>query len=81
MRLINIATYKLESFDEVNLPKYGILSHTWEGEEVQFSEMINDSMANLQSEPKFRKVYECSKLAQIDGFKYIWVDKIGRAHV
>ena len=74
MRLINIATYKLESFDEVNLPKYGILSHTWEGEEVQFSEMINDSMANLQSEPKFRKVRECSKLAQIDGFKYIWVD-------
>jgi hypothetical protein len=36
--------------------------------------MINDLMANLQSEPKFRKVRECSELAQIDGFKYIWVD-------
>ncbi|KAM3419806.1 hypothetical protein BST61_g3137 [Cercospora zeina] len=38
MRLINVETYELEEFSEQQCPRYAILSHTWLGREVTFSE-------------------------------------------
>jgi len=35
MRLLNVNTFAFEEFyDETTRPKYAILSHTWEDEEV-----------------------------------------------
>jgi hypothetical protein len=43
MRLINIKTYQLESFDNWDtVPPYAILSHTWEQEEVLFCDITTD---------------------------------------
>ena len=40
MRLLNIETFKLESYDdEWTIPRYVILSHTWEKEEVLFKDL------------------------------------------
>jgi hypothetical protein len=39
MWLVNCRTLKLEQFVGSNIPKYAILSHTWEKEEVRFQEL------------------------------------------
>jgi hypothetical protein len=41
MRLINTSTGLFEDFIGRNLPKYAILSHTWEEEEVSFKDMVD----------------------------------------
>jgi hypothetical protein len=39
MWLVNCNTLKLEYFMGSNIPKYAILSYTWEEEEVTFQEL------------------------------------------
>ncbi|TEY66937.1 hypothetical protein BOTCAL_0130g00120 [Botryotinia calthae] len=38
MRLINTTTYEFSEFHGDDIPKYAILSHTWENDEVSFQE-------------------------------------------
>lgn len=53
MRLINTATGLFEEFITRNVPKYAILSHTWEEEEVSFSDMQKDGH---QAKKGFEKI-------------------------
>lgn len=71
MRLINTATGLFEEFITRNVPKYAILSHTWEEEEVSFSDMQKDGH---QAKKGFEKIRMTCKLAADAGIRYAWVD-------
>jgi Heterokaryon incompatibility protein (HET) len=75
MRLINVNTFQFEEFNGIAVPEYGILSHTWEGEEVQYVEMLNATPKTVLTTEKFFKIRECARLAaEVDLLDYIWVD-------
>jgi hypothetical protein len=67
MRLINTSTGVLETFLSRNIPPYAILSHTWEDEEVSFTQMCQPGTQNLKG---FAKIEGTCKLAAKEGFKY-----------
>jgi len=87
MWLVNCTTLKLEDFIGSNIPKYAILSHTWEEEEVTFHELDQYHPGNLDlPEPRLRqliydttpkgyhKIWETCFKARKHGFQYAWVD-------
>jgi hypothetical protein len=39
MRLLNVETLRLESFNDDELPSYAIISHTWGKDEVTFGDL------------------------------------------
>ncbi|KAK0750044.1 heterokaryon incompatibility protein-domain-containing protein [Schizothecium vesticola] len=71
MRLINTGTGLFEEFIGRNIPKYAILSHTWEEEKVSFSDMQKDGH---QAKKGFEKIRMTCKLAADAGIQYAWVD-------
>ncbi|KAH6623451.1 heterokaryon incompatibility protein-domain-containing protein [Chaetomium tenue] len=74
MRLLNTSTLRLESFFDPYVPRYAILSHTWEDEEVLFED-IRDAREPLPVHKKgFTKVQGSCRQARQDGFGYIWID-------
>jgi hypothetical protein len=87
MWLVNCKTLKLEYFIGSNTPKYAILSHTWEEEEVTFHELDRHHPGNLDlPEPRLRqliydttpkgyhKIWETCFKAREHGFQYAWID-------
>jgi heterokaryon incompatibility protein (HET) len=54
-----------------DVPKYAILSHTWEEEELSFHDMKNIARVNKKGWQKIRQT--CQKAAE-DGLEYAWVD-------
>lgn len=71
MRLLNTRTRQLESFLG-KAPRYAILSHTWEEEEVTFEDMKPGGRAReLKGYPKLKGA---TKLARGEGFNWIWID-------
>ncbi|KAM7216255.1 hypothetical protein V8F06_008374 [Rhypophila decipiens] len=72
MRLINTRTRQMKEFIGQNIPKYAILSHTWEEEEVTLS----DIMTNPDHKKKkgYGKIDVTCKLALQDRLDYAWVD-------
>jgi hypothetical protein len=64
----------LTEFDESDIPKYAILSHTWEqdnSEEVTYAEVISGTG---QDKRGFEKISFCGEQARQDGLPYFWVD-------
>lgn len=79
MRLLNVKERKLEEFfDEEDLPKYAILSHTWGSDEVLFSDLVGkgDLLKDGQEQNLDRtaKIRGSCKKAEKEGFNYIWID-------
>ncbi len=76
MRLIEIGTFELKHFHEPNIPRYAILSHTWEDEEeeIDHQTFIRASAREVKWKSKFHKIRGCARLAEEAGLKYIWVD-------
>lgn len=72
MRLINTKTLQLEEFFDTSRPKYAILSHTWETEEVLFADMADLDKARAKA--GFAKVQGACALAARQGYDYIWID-------
>jgi hypothetical protein len=71
MRLINVATQKLENFIGYEIPPYAILSHTWEDEEVEFTHWQS---GNYKQRKGYDKIsYTCIQ-AKSHGLGYVWVD-------
>lgn len=68
MRLLNVKTYQLESFDDPETrPPYAILSHTWGQDEVLFEDIyespqdeiirqLEERLAALEGRGKWRKM-------------------------
>ncbi|RFU77669.1 het domain-containing [Trichoderma arundinaceum] len=72
MRLINAITFTLEEFLGTDVPKYAILSHTWEEEEVTFQDFNHQE---IRSQKKgFHKLQKLCELAKQDGLQYAWAD-------
>jgi hypothetical protein len=72
MRLINTTTLGLENFFGSKFPKYAILSHTWDTEEVTYQDWSNLHTASKLK--GYEKIVSTCLLAKKDGYAYVWVD-------
>jgi hypothetical protein len=70
MRFINTRTRRLEEFFDP-IPPYMILSHTWEDEEVTYTNYQNGSFEHKKG---FKKIDWVCKAALELGLAYVWVD-------
>lgn len=73
MRLLNTTTLELESFLDIVIPPYAILSHVWgpAKDEVSFEDMQTGS---AKHKPGYTKLEKASLVAASQGFGYIWID-------
>ncbi|TVY47504.1 Vegetative incompatibility protein HET-E-1 [Lachnellula cervina] len=71
MWLVNVKTYRLEEFSGSEIPKYAILSHTWEEEEVTFQEINRRSALSKKG---YAKIKETCIRARRHGLHYAWID-------
>ncbi|TVY29236.1 Vegetative incompatibility protein HET-E-1 [Lachnellula hyalina] len=71
MWLVNIETHRLEEFSGSEIPKYAILSHTWEEEEVTFQEIHRRSALSKKG---YAKIKETCIRAHRHGLHYAWID-------
>ena len=72
MYLINVHSFQLEEFYDERAPQYAILSHRWEEEEVNFQDMQNLEVARTKK--GFLKIRESCKIAEREGYEYMWID-------
>lgn len=67
-----------EEFNEPEIPKYVILSHTWEKEEISYAEasVIFSSYVVFSVVPKagFEKIKRFTAVARQFKFDYVWID-------
>ena len=71
MRLLNVQTLLLESFDGSRVPEYAALSHTWGEEEVSFQDITTGAGRDKAGWTKI--LGAAAKTKQMD-LEYIWVD-------
>jgi hypothetical protein len=62
--------FSLKGFFE-SVPKYAILSHRWEAEEVTFQDLLDGTCTDKAG---YEKIRFCGEQASRDGLKYFWVD-------
>lgn len=78
MRLVNVHTVQLEEFLDNRIPKYAILSHTWEDQEVLFDEFIAINPALNEDDerftPGYAKIFNFCRFADARGYDYVWID-------
>ncbi|PQE25107.1 het domain-containing protein [Rutstroemia sp. NJR-2017a BVV2] len=74
MRLINCKSRPLaiEEFFGSTIPRYAILSHTWEEQEVTHQQFAD--IEARTSRKGWSKVQKACELANEEGHKYIWID-------
>lgn len=71
MWLIETNTKTLVEFFDKQIPRYAILSHTWDTKEVTFQDMHAPA---YRSKAGWSKIECCCRLARADGIQYVWVD-------
>jgi len=71
MWLLHTHTLQLENFFGT-VPRYAILSHTWEAEEVTMEDMKPGGRATDMK--GYRKLSGSARLARYEGYEYIWID-------
>jgi hypothetical protein len=75
MRLINVNTMQVEQFVEDRVPKYAILSHRWEDEEVSYRDMSLSDVSKKKGYSKIEKTCRLARNTVADTcFEYVWVD-------
>ena len=72
MRLINTTSLELEEFFDQAIPRYAILSHRWEADEVNYKNYTKKRYVPTQD--GYRKIKFCCELARNRGQGYVWVD-------
>ena len=72
MRLLHTFTVALDEFFGT-IPKYAILSHTWEEGEVSLQNLQKGG-AELEALKGYRKIRACCALAAREGWRYVWID-------
>jgi Heterokaryon incompatibility protein (HET) len=74
MRLIHSEHLTFKSFMEYqSIPKYAILSHTWQDDEITYRDMVECSN-EVVLKRGYRKIKACAQQAVKDGLDYFWVD-------
>ena len=73
LRLEDNGEFRLVEFVGKNIPRYAVLSHTWEvdEEEVTFKDLV-DGVGKSKS--GYSKIRFCGKQAGKDGLQLFWVD-------
>ncbi|KAH7114708.1 hypothetical protein B0J13DRAFT_488008, partial [Dactylonectria estremocensis] len=71
MRLLNTRNFEVKEFRDDEVPRYAILSHTWDEEEVSLQDLEGTRAANKKG---YQKVKSCCSRALADEFEYIWID-------
>ncbi|EXJ58047.1 hypothetical protein A1O7_05470 [Cladophialophora yegresii CBS 114405] len=71
MRLIDVKTLQLKEFGSGEVPRYAILSHRWDSEEVSFQDM---SQPKTFGKRGFAKIQSACWQARNKGYSYLWVD-------
>ncbi|KAI0466866.1 heterokaryon incompatibility protein-domain-containing protein [Xylaria cf. heliscus] len=72
MRLLQANSLKFRDFNELDLPEYAILSHTWDPEEeVSLQDMCSPY---LPTKKCYAKVTKTCRLALRDNIEFVWVD-------
>jgi ankyrin repeat protein len=71
MRLLNTDNFEVKEFRDDEVPRYAILSHTWDEEEVTFQDIEGTRAANKKG---YEKVKSCCSVARANGLKYVWID-------
>ncbi|KAI0126366.1 heterokaryon incompatibility protein-domain-containing protein [Xylariales sp. AK1849] len=75
MRLLNTKTLLLEAFtDHRAAPRYAILSHTWEDDEVLFEDVYKQDPSIWKGKTGAGKVRSSCRQALKDRYDYIWID-------
>lgn len=73
MRLIHTTTLELREFFDSQVPRYAILSHTWEDDEISLQEM-EQRLPSLASKRGYHKIMDACRQAQDDRLDWIWID-------
>ena len=73
MWLINVNTGELKEFAEAVVPQYGILSHTWNNEELLFQDLADDFEA-AKERSCYEKIRGCRMMAEKYNLDWVWVD-------
>ena len=60
-------------FENMQIPKYAILSHTWGLGEITFQDMPGNRVL-AERTARFAKVRDSCRQARRDGYGYIWID-------
>ncbi|KAL9093956.1 MAG: hypothetical protein Q9165_003626 [Trypethelium subeluteriae] len=71
MRLLHTTAIKLKDFSDVGIPRYAILSHRWEDEEVLFKDIESDNWEQMAGA---NKIVGCCREAAQFGFDWVWID-------
>ncbi|KAK5636615.1 hypothetical protein RRF57_012327 [Xylaria bambusicola] len=71
MRLLHTTTRTLHTFTDKTIPRYAILSHTWQENEVTFQDM---NLAVAEKMLGYRKVDMACSVSAARGFQYVWLD-------
>ena len=71
MHLLNVHTRRLEEFVGWDVPPYGILSHTWDKNEIVFRDL---SRPDHRESPGYAQIEGCCQQVVRDGLDYVWID-------
>lgn len=71
MWLINVKTRALEEYFGSKIPRYAILSHTWEEEEVSYKQYVAGNYHGMKG---YQKIDMTCRIAELDNLSYAWVD-------
>jgi len=71
MRLLHATSIELKEFSDDSIPKYAIISHRWQDDEVSFQHIQNGSATNKGG---YSKLKLCCRQATKESFEYIWID-------
>lgn len=74
MWLLNTTTLRLENFYGSAVPRYAILSHTGEEEEVWFQDITKPDRTQTKAKKGFSKIEIICRKARKHRIKYAWVD-------
>src|ERR1700712_3799446 len=73
MRLINVKTRDFEEHSGRDTPRYAILSHRWEDEEVLFHDWQHSRDEIKHKKGYFKIIHACEQ-AERDNLEYLWCD-------
>lgn len=71
MRLLHTKKLSLEEFFDSKIPKYAILSHRWEDDEVSLQDFEEGKKRDGAG---FSKILRCCSLARSEGYEWVWID-------
>ncbi|KAK4460749.1 heterokaryon incompatibility protein-domain-containing protein [Cladorrhinum samala] len=72
MRLLHTQTLTFRVFSK-SPPRYAILSHTWEDDEVSLHDLIKNE-PSLKARKGYRKIAQCCRAASQQGLEWAWID-------